>query len=167
VSPSWYRPYSPGRGRWWIVAWEACGLGFLHWTTVRLFDVRPPVSWALAAAVALLWVVGSWRILTMGVYLSDYGLRNRGLVATTTVRWSDVERITIEQVVSRIAGWAVPSGKSIVVTLHDGSRVNTSLWEQGIDFHDRPEVFYALGRELRERLMVTSTGRAERAGPTP
>src|SRR3954452_13189763 len=38
VDDAWVRPYTPGRGRWLVIAWEAAALGLLAWTTIQQFD---------------------------------------------------------------------------------------------------------------------------------
>jgi hypothetical protein len=167
VSSRWSRAYPPGRGRWLVLGWEAAGLGYLHWATVRLFDLPPAGSRVLAAALAALWLVAAWRITVMGVCVSDTGLRLRGLTTTRTLRWAEVERITVERTAHQVAGVPVAAGRSVVVTLHSGERVPTPLWEQGMDFHARPALFQAVYRELRDRcaaVLDTSAARGPGVG---
>jgi hypothetical protein len=151
VRSAWVRPYAPGRGRWLIIAWELGGLALVDWTTVRLFELAPRPAAMLTAALALLWLVGSWRIARMGVYVSEYGVRTRGVIGSRTLRWTQIEHITLDQVVYRIGGLRVSSGTTVVIKCRDGVWVNTSLWVQGIDFHARPHVFREVYHGLRER----------------
>jgi hypothetical protein len=151
VTSAWVRPYAPGRGRWLIIGWELGGLALVDWTTVRLFELAPRPAAMLTAALALLWLVGSWRIARMGVYVSEYGVRTRGVVGSRTLRWTQIEHITLDQVVYRVGGLRVPNGTTVVIKCRDGVWVNTSLWVQGIDFHARPHVFREVYHGLRER----------------
>jgi Bacterial PH domain len=150
VNSTWVRPYAAGRGRWLIVAWELGGLAFVDWTSVRLFNLGTPAVAGLTAALAVLWLIGSWRIARMGVYVSEYGVRSRGIVGSRTLRWTQIERITLDEAVYRIGGLRVPGGTTVVIRCHDGTWVNTSLWVQGIDFHSRPALFREVYHGLRE-----------------
>jgi hypothetical protein len=171
VTSAWVRPYAPSHGRWLVVAWELAGLAFLDWSTVRLFEMESRAALALTAALALLWLVGSWRIARMGVYVSEYGVRSQGLIGSRTLRWTQIEHITLDQVVYRFGGLRVPSGMAVVIRCHNGTLVNTSLWAQGIDFHYRPAVFRDVYHSLRERHSAALAAQAEAtlaaAGPEP
>ncbi|MBM2615210.1 PH domain-containing protein [Actinoplanes sp. LDG1-06] len=152
MSENWQRAYHPGAGRWGVIAWEAAGLTYLHWTTVRLFDLGSAAGWVLAVTFALAWAAGSWQVGKMGLYVSDTGLRLRGVVRTRTVEWVAIEAVTVEEVVERVGPWRVPAGRTIMLTLHDGRRLNTAMWERGLDFHGRADVFRAVYQELRDRI---------------
>jgi hypothetical protein len=136
-----------------IIGWELGGLAFVHWTTVRLFDLTSSHAWALAGILGALWLLGSFRILRMGVYVSAYGVRIRGLVGTRTLRWTEIAEFALDQPVYRIPFGAVlvPAGLTVLIRRHSGEYVNTSLWAQGIDFHQRPRVFREVYGLLRER----------------
>ncbi|WP_433381954.1 PH domain-containing protein [Actinoplanes sp. CA-142083] len=148
---SWTRPYEPGRGRWWVVIWEAGALAYLHWTTSRMLDLTGALELGLAAVLAVVWLAGAWRIHRIGLYTSDAGIMVRNLLTTRKLGWQEVDQITVEPVVHRVGGFAIPSGKCIMLRRPNGARVNTSLWEKGVDFHARPEVFRALYQDLRDR----------------
>jgi hypothetical protein len=145
------RPYAPGRGRWLVIAWELGGLGFVGWTTARLFDLGPRPAAVLAGALALVWLVGSWRILRIGVYVSGYGVRIRGLVDSRTLRWTEIESFALDEVINRLGGFELPRETTVRIRCRDGRLVNTPLWAQGIDFHSRPGVFREVYHGLRER----------------
>jgi hypothetical protein len=151
VTSAWVRPYAPGRARWLIVGWEFVGLVFLDWTTTRLFDLESRAALLLTAALTLLWLIGSWQIVRMGVYVSEYGVRSRGVIGSRTLRWTEIEHITLDKVVYRLGRLRVPSGMAVVIECRNGTLVNTSLWVQGIDFHSRPAVFRDVYHGLRER----------------
>jgi hypothetical protein len=147
----WMRPYTPGRGRWLVIAWELGGLAFVGWTTVRLFDLGSQPAALLWGALAALWLLGSWRILRIGVYVSDRGVRVRGLAGSRTLRWAEIDFFTLDHVVYRIGGFELPRETTVRIRCRNGRTVNTPLWAQGIDFHARPGAFGAVYHALRER----------------
>jgi hypothetical protein len=148
---NWHRPYPPGRGRRIVVAWEFASLAILGWTTDRLFALSPQGALLLGLALAVVWVVGSWRVMTMGVYVSDSHLRIRGLVRTRTFAWSEIEGLRLHQATHRLGGLTLNSGLTVLLDLRDERQVNTALWAQGVDFHARPELFRDVFHDLRLR----------------
>jgi hypothetical protein len=134
-----------------IIGWELGGLAFVQWTTVRLFALSSAPAWVLTGILAALWLLGSWRILRMGVYVSEYGVRIRGLFDTRTLRWTEIAEFALDQPVYRLGVVRVPAGLTVLIKRHTGGYVNTSLWAQGIDFHQRPRLFREVYGLLRER----------------
>lgn len=151
MSDAWVRPYTPGTGRWLVIAWEAAALGLLAWTTVQQFDLTGRGVRVVACALAAVWVIGTGRILQMGAYVGPDGLLIRGLVRSRAMRWRDVAHVRLHQATHKIGRWEIQSGLTVVIECRDGSTVNTELWAQGIDFHSRPTVFRAVYQELRNR----------------
>jgi Bacterial PH domain len=149
VTAQWHRPYTPGSGRLAVIAWELGSLALLDWTAVRAFTLSSPGTWLLAGGLAALWLVGSWQVLRMGVYVGPAGIRVRGLLGTRTVRWPDVAGIVVERRTARLLG--VELGMNVVIEHRARGTVSTPLWAEGIDFHRRRPAFYALARELRDR----------------
>jgi hypothetical protein len=152
----WVRPYPPGRGRWLVIGWELGGLAFVGWTTVRLFDLGPRPAAVLGGALAMLWLLGCWRILRIGVYFNEYGVRVRGLLGSRTLRWSEIEFFALDEVVHRLGGFELPGGTTVRIKCRDGRRVNTPLWAQGVDFHARPGAFGKVYHALRERHLAAT-----------
>lgn len=155
VKSEWHRPYPTGRGRWLVVGWELAGLAFLGWTSARLYDLAGAQVWLLTAALAAVWVVGSYRIIRMGVYVNGAGVRIRGLLRSRTLRWSDIDGFALDQPVYRLGGFRLPAGMTVLVRHRDGRYSNTSLWAQGIDFHRRPRLFREVYGVLCERHLAT------------
>jgi hypothetical protein len=151
VSETWVRPYTPGTGRWVVIAWEAVALALLGWTSVEQFDPNWHGIRLLASALAVVWVVGGWQILQMGVYVSVDGVCVRGLLRQRTMRWQEVENVRLHKATHRLGPWEIESGMTVLIERRDGTTVNTELWAQGVDFHSRPKVFRAVYHELRNR----------------
>ena len=134
-----------------VLGWEAASLAALGWATIRLFDLGGAAALGTIAGLALLWLLGSWRIVRMGVYLSDRGVRIRGLLRNRTLGWHDIAQIWLHRSSHRLGRWEIPSGMTVLIERSDGAVVNTELWAQGVDFHSRPGAFRAVYRELRRR----------------
>jgi hypothetical protein len=156
VSDTWTRPYTPGTGRWLVIGWEAVALALLGWTSVQQFDLTAHGVRVLAAALALAWVLGGWRILQMGAYVGEGGLRIRGLLRSRTLRWSDIAHVRLHKATHRVGPWEIESGLTVLIERRDGGVVNTELWAQGVDFHSRPKVFRAVYHELRNRHLAAA-----------
>ncbi|MGN9905929.1 PH domain-containing protein [Phytohabitans sp. LJ34] len=151
MSFRWLRPYAPGRGRRLIMVWEFAALAIFGWTTAELFELRGPGVVALGLGLTALWLLGCWRIARMGVYVSGYGVRVRGLVRSRTIAWREVEHIRLHEAAHRIGRLEIPSGMTVLIERAGGGHVPTSLWAKGVDFHDQPGVFRAVYHDLRER----------------
>ena len=145
------RPYTTGTGRWLVIGWEAVALVLLGWTSVDTFDLGYDGIRLLASALAVVWVLGSWRILQMGAYVSGRGVRIAGLVWTRTLQWQDIAHVRLHKATHKVGPWEIESGMTVLIERHDGACVNTELWAQGVDFHSRPKVFRAVYHELRNR----------------
>jgi hypothetical protein len=151
VDERWERPYQPGSGRWLVIAWEAMALALLAWSTIRQFELSGPGLTLVACALAALWVLGAHRILRMGAYVGQTGVRIDGLLRSHTMRWRDVAQVRLHKATHRVGRWEIESGMTVLIERHDGRTVNTELWAQGVDFHSRPKLFRAVYHELRNR----------------
>ncbi|MEV6305127.1 PH domain-containing protein [Actinoplanes sp. NPDC051861] len=151
MAEDWIRPYTPGAGRWLVIAWEAAALVFLTWATVQTFDLIGHGMRAVAGVLAVVWVIGSWRILQHGVYVGTEGVLIRGLLRSRVVPWAEIEGVRLHKASHRLGRWEIDSGLTVLIERLDGGTVNTELWAQGVDFHSRPTLFRAVYHELRNR----------------
>jgi hypothetical protein len=139
-----------------VVAWELFGLGLFGWSTEQL--LRPslalsPLSIALlVAALFTVWVGASYRILRMGVYVSEHGVLVLRLLGSRTVSWSEVDHISVRDTRHSIGRLQVAGGMSVLIEPHEGAPIETTLWAEGIDFAFRKHAFHAAYRELRKHL---------------
>jgi hypothetical protein len=150
MTSHWSRPYPVGL-RWLVVAWELGAFVFFHWTTAELFGLDRAAAVAVGVTVAVAWVLVSWRLMRLGVYVADRGVLIRRLASSRAVSWSSIDRIMIDESTVRYGVLAVPTGPTVVIELHDGTRVETPLWAKGIDFHFRPHLFRRVYQVLREQ----------------
>ena len=151
MSDTWARPYTVGTGRWLVIGWEAVALGLLGWTSVDTFALGWHGLRIMASALAVAWVLGSWRILQMGAYVSSRGLQIQGLFRTRTLAWQEIAHVRLHQATHRMGPWEIESGMTVLIERRDATTVDTELWAQGVDFHSRPKVFRAVYHELRNR----------------
>ena len=151
MDQTWERPYTASTGRWLVIGWEAAALAMLAWTAIERFDLEGLGARLVIGAVTALWALGAYRILQMGAYVGEAGLRIRGLLRSRTLPWPDIAHVRLHRTGHKIGRWEIDNGMTVVVERRDGSTVNTELWAQGVDFHARPSVFRAVYHELRAR----------------
>jgi hypothetical protein len=156
VDETWERPYRPGPGRWLVIAWEAIALALFAWATIRQFDLTGHGVKLTACTLAAVWVIGAHRIIQMGAYVGDHGLRIHGLLRSRTMRWPDIAHVRLHKATHRVGRWEIESGMTVLIERRDGRLVNTELWAQGIDFHSRPKLFRAVYHELRNRHLAAT-----------
>lgn len=151
VNEEWVRPYTAGNGRWLVIGWEAIAFGLLGWASIGYFGLEGIGIQLLAVTLAAVWVVAGWRIVEMGVYVRHDGLRIQGLLRSRTMRWSEIEHVRLHQHTTKLGGFRLDTGLTVLIERRDGSTVNTELWAQGVDFHKRPQLFRDVYHELRTR----------------
>ncbi|BAL85533.1 hypothetical protein AMIS_3130 [Actinoplanes missouriensis 431] len=151
MDDDWVRPYPPGSGRWLVIAWEAAALGLLTYATIEQFDLIGHGVRLTACVLAAVWVVGAYRILRHGVYVSSQGVRIEGLLRSRTMRWREVAGVRLHHATHRVGPWRIESGMTVLLERHDGATVGTELWAQGVDFHARPRLFRDVYQEIRNR----------------
>ncbi|WP_122975959.1 PH domain-containing protein [Actinoplanes teichomyceticus] len=158
MADNWVRPYEPGSGRWLVIAWEAFALTLLTWASIRQFDLMGHGVRVVAGLLAAVWVVGAWRILRLGVYVSAEGVLIRGLLRSRAMRWRDIAGVRLHRATHRLGPWQIESGNTVLLERTDGATVHTELWERGMDFHSRPTVFRAVYQEIRNRHRSAAAG---------
>jgi hypothetical protein len=125
--------------------------------------LSPAAIALLVLGLTVVWALFSYRILRMGVYVSDHGVRVKHLLSSRTVRWSEVERITVRDTRHSIGRLRIAGGKSVQIEPHEGRPIETTLWAEGIDFAFRKHAFHAAYKELRRHL--TAYRERTRSGP--
>lgn len=138
----WMRPYRPGP---WRVAAAALSLIFASYLlfAALIMVAAGGVQGAgvcLAAAVAV--IVGTLRLLRMGVWVSGKGLRQVGYFFTSTVAWSDITSVRTAQQPVRVLGLPRSvQGQALLVTRRRGDAGKPLLTDHNADFLGRVEAF--------------------------
>jgi hypothetical protein len=134
-----------------VIAWEAIALALLGWTSIPTFGLTGSGSGigVMIGVLTAAWLIGAWRIVRMGVYAGADGVRIRGLLRSRTLRWHEVAHVHLHKATHRLGPWEIQSGLTVLIERRDGSMVNTELWAQGVDFHQRPRLFRAVYHRLR------------------
>jgi hypothetical protein len=82
----WRRPYRDSRV---LVGHPLLVIVVAVWIMALASLDRSPVSVAFGLAISA-GVVGYWRLLRIGLYVSRVGVRAQGLFRSTTIAWSDL-----------------------------------------------------------------------------
>jgi hypothetical protein len=138
----WMRPYRPGP---WRVAAAAVSLIFASYLlfAALIMVAAGGVQGAgvcLAAAVAV--IVGTLRLLRMGVWVSGKGLRHVGYFFTSTLAWRDITSVRTAQQPVRVLGLPRSvQGQALLVTRRGGDAGRPLLTDHNADFLGRVEAF--------------------------
>jgi hypothetical protein len=163
---NWRRPYRTGAGRWMVALWEAGALILLHRTTVDLYHLTSSSRLLIALAFAIMWVALCIRLTRLGLFVAPGGIQIRGLVTRRTIRWHEVERIVVDRAHHQWLGLRIPSGRTAIIELHNGERVNSSLWADGIDFKFSPAGFRQACADLRREHASATPNEVTKTAPS-
>ncbi|GIF70138.1 hypothetical protein Ais01nite_81730 [Asanoa ishikariensis] len=121
--PRW-RPVVAGhdRGRYgFAVGWSVVGLV----PAVAPALTGRTVAALVALPIVLLWQVGLWRTVLVGVYVSAHGIKVRSVARTRVVPWSQVDRVWTGQADGYDA-WQI-----WVTTREPQRHIPTPIWRRG------------------------------------
>ncbi|WP_418959469.1 hypothetical protein [Streptomyces tritici] len=137
----WRRPYRPGP---WRVG--AAALALLLASFVLLAAVIIAVAGALPGAgvtfgLAALIIVAALRLLRVGTWVSQHGLRQVRMLSTTTLPWHQVDELrTVQQPVRWLGLPRTVQGQALVLVRRGGEQVPL-LTDHSADFLSRVEAF--------------------------
>ncbi|MER6957721.1 MULTISPECIES: hypothetical protein [unclassified Streptomyces] len=140
----WRRPYRPGP---WRVGMAALALLLASYVLFAAVIIALTGSASEAAAVfgcSLLVIAGALRLLRMGVWVSDRGLRHVGFLFTRTLPWERVVAVrTAQQPVRWLGLPRTVQGQALTVVRRDrpAGEVAPLLTTHGADFLARAEAF--------------------------
>jgi len=154
LMPDWYRPYEGGQDdRYtlrYVVASGMSVAGLFPLCGLAIGNVSGTGATAILLFV-LMWEVVLWRVMLVGVYVSDYGIKIRTVHRTRVIPWSQVTRAWAGQATNYDA-W------QIWVSAGDPERdFETPIWRRGSRARHRnrillpPEEFAAALAVLNSR----------------
>lgn len=147
VQHRWIRPYRPGPIR--VAAALAIGscAAYLAFTGYLAALSQPSVIGRIVGILLAIAVAGvpAWtaaRLLAVGVYVTDFGVRVLGMLRSDELTWPAVA--DVRRVPGQVRVLGLPwrhSGESVWLVLADGSDRQTPLTNHGPDFLGRPEAY--------------------------
>jgi hypothetical protein len=155
--PGWRRPYHRG-----VVDSDGYALRYGVAGLMSVGGLLPLVSlasgatgWGAVAAVGFvaLWETMLWRVVLVGLFVGERGIKIRGVLRTSVVAWGDVARVWVGPAAAHHAGqlWVSTADRDL----------GTPVWRKGLRPGHRhgvalsPEEFASvldvLARSVRER----------------
>ncbi|GAA2510304.1 hypothetical protein ACFW9F_18880 [Streptomyces sp. NPDC059506] len=138
----WRRPYRPGP---WRVAGSALLLMLASYMLfagmiIGLAGALPGAG--LCLLLAALVIAAAVRLVRVGIWVNEAGLRQVGLLHSVTLPWSRVESVrTSQQPVKWLGMPRTVQGQAVVVTTASGERLRAVLTDRNADFLGRGEAF--------------------------
>ncbi|KUJ64115.1 hypothetical protein ACZ90_61860 [Streptomyces albus subsp. albus] len=138
----WRRPYRPGP---WRVGGSALLLllaSYILFSSLIIAMAGALTGAGACVAVAALVIVAAVRLVRVGLWVSEEGLRQIGLFRTTTVAWSRVASVrTVQQPVRFLGLPRTVQGQAVVVALTRAEPLRVIITDRNADFLGRGEAF--------------------------
>ncbi len=142
VKDGWVRPYRPGPWRVSAAAMLLMLASYLLIAAVIMGFAGNGSGVVTTVAAAVLAVGCTLRLLRVGLWVSPRGLRQVGLLYTTTLPWNRVGSVrTAQQPVKWLGLPRTVQGQALVVTRADGVLLRPLLTDHNADFLGRTEAF--------------------------
>jgi hypothetical protein len=151
IMPRWEVPYeSPAR--------TAVRFGFASMATLwtlflvaglPLSDPSSLSSWIFGIVLAAFFITAAWRIVLVGVWIGDHGIKVNMVARTCVVRWSKFDRV-----------WLAPAtgydALALWISTTDGRDIETPLWRVGtrVWHRNRTKLSQQELSRLMERLRI-------------
>jgi hypothetical protein len=98
----------------------------------------------VAIAFGTIWFTLLWRLLTIGLYVGQIGLRYRSPIHTTVVPWSEVKGVRLAPLTGRgMDVFSISGAVTIWIDRKHGESVQTWVNNKGADFLGRRRAFQA------------------------
>lgn len=138
----WMRPYRPGPYR---VAGAALLLMLAAYLLVAALIVGMSStlveSWSIIVGAVLV-IAYALRLLRIGIWVSDLGMRQVMLLRTITMRWDEIAAVRTSQQPVRWLGLPrTVQGQAVLITRTDGRTLNELLTDHNADFLGRGDAF--------------------------
>ncbi len=142
VDGRWQRPYQLGPWRVAIAALLLVLTAYLLFAGVIVAAAGSSSDAFVMVVAGVLVVALTLRLLRVGVWVSEDGLRMVCLLRTRTLRWDQVGTVrTAQQPVRLLSLPRTVQGQALVVRRTDGTELPTLLTDHNADFLGRPESF--------------------------
>jgi hypothetical protein len=138
----WRRPYRLGP---WRVATAALTLllaAYLLISAMIIAMAGPLVGANAIVLVAALTIAFALRLLRMGIWVSERGVRRVGLFSTRTLRWREVARVsTVQQPVRWLGLPRTVQGQALLIEPHQGEPLRPLVTDHNADFLSHAQLF--------------------------
>ncbi|GAA2458549.1 hypothetical protein [Streptomyces macrosporus] len=138
----WRRPYRPGPWRVGGAALLLLLASYMLLSTLIIAMAGTLTEAGVCLAGAVLVIACALRLLRVGVWVSAHGIRQVGLITTTTLAWQDVTAVrTVQQPVKWLGTPRTVQGQALLVEPRGQESLRTVLTDHNADFLARPEAF--------------------------
>ncbi|MGW7261002.1 hypothetical protein [Streptomyces sp. NPDC054834] len=140
----WRRPYRPGPWRVAVAALCLMLASFVLFAAVLIALTGSPSSAGVVLGCALVIIVGSLRLLRMGVWVSGHGVRQVGFLLTRTAPWERIVAVrTLQQPVRWLGLPRTVQGQALILVRPDRGAQDLPplLTTHNMDFLGRAAAF--------------------------
>ncbi|MEV0375282.1 phage holin family protein [Streptomyces sp. NPDC050636] len=138
----WRRPYRPGPWRVGTAAVVLLLASFVLLSAMVIALAGSLPGAAVCVVVGALLIVLAVRLLRVGLWVSASGLRQVGLLRTTTEPWRAVASVrTVQQPVRWLGLPRTVQGQALIVHRTQGEPLRVIVTDHNSDFLSRPEAF--------------------------
>ena len=140
----WRRPYRPGPWRVGVAALALLLASYVLFAAVIIALTGSVTEAGVILGVSLLVILCALRLLRMGVWVSERGLRHVGFLLTRTLPWDRVVAVrTVQQPVRWLGLPRTVQGQALTLVRRDrqAADVMPLLTTHGADFLARAEAF--------------------------
>ncbi|WP_059011565.1 PH domain-containing protein [Streptomyces specialis] len=138
----WRRPYRPGPWRVALAALTLLIAAYMLLSAMIIIMAGSPTGATATGLAATAAIAFALRLLRIGIWVSPHGLRRVGLLATTTLPWRDIGRVsTVQQPVKWLGLPRGVQGQALQIERRHGEPLRTLLTDHNADFLSRPEAF--------------------------
>ncbi|MGP4004117.1 hypothetical protein [Streptomyces sp. 8N706] len=138
----WRRPYRPGPWRVGAAALLLLLASYLLFAAmiVAFAGALPGAGGCVAGAAVV--IAFALRLVRVGVWVSERGLRRVGLLTTATLPWAEVSGVrTVQQPVQWLGLPRAVQGQALLVIPTAGEPLRPLLTDHNADFFSRTEAF--------------------------
>ncbi len=138
----WRRPYRPGPWRVGLAAVFLLLASFVLLSAMVIAMAGSVAGAATCVAIAAVMITGALRLLRMGVWVSQHGLRHTSFLSTSTLRWSQVASVRTRQQPVKLLGLPrTVQGQALVITTTRGAVLRALVTDHNSDFLGRKPAF--------------------------